>query len=319
MDVQGIEWLALHCSAPPQDFDLLARPLSLRGAAGSADELPAGAGAVDMPGRDSERSSVLDKRQCSADSEDSMSHGGESFHKKVMWRISSKLFAVSGSTTPMASWDDFVGSTHFEVAIGIAIILNGIQMAFEIQHQGLKLGSSLNYGFYHNPDPWPGATYLFEGLGFFFGVIFTIEMTLKIMVLRLRFFCNAWNLFDMVVVAGWLVETLGETLQYTGRGIWGQSDGGSQTTEVRVVRQIRSFDALFLMTTAIQSSATVLFWACALLFMLQVLNALLLNQLLHMLYFGDDSYKEEARREVQDREYEAGGVEVGQGGLWWTV
>ncbi|CAK0859335.1 unnamed protein product [Prorocentrum cordatum] len=150
-----------------------------------------------------------------------MSHGGESFHKKVMWRISSKLFAVSGSTTPMASWDDFVGSTHFEVAIGIAIILNGIQMAFEIQHQGLKLGSSLNYGFYHNPDPWPGATYLFEGLGFFFGVIFTIEMTLKIMVLRLRFFCNAWNLFDMVVVAGWLVETLGETLQYTGESLGG--------------------------------------------------------------------------------------------------
>jgi len=67
---------------------------------------------------------------------------------------------------------------------------------------------------------------------------------------------------------------------------------------VRVVRQIRSFDALFLMTTAIQSSATVLFWACALLLMLQVLIALLLNQGLHMIYFGNNSYSQTAQQEV---------------------
>jgi hypothetical protein len=232
-----------------------------------------------------------------------MSHG-ESFKDRMVWRISSKLFAVSGSTTPMASMYDFVESTHFEVAIGIAIVLNGIQMAFEIQHQGLKLGSSLDYGFYRNPDPWPGASQLFDVLGFLFGVVFTIELLLKITVLRSRFFCNWWNLFDAFVVLGWLVETLGETLQLMQES----STAGATVFRVarllrllrlvRVVRQIRSFDALFLMTTAIQSSATVLFWACALLLMLQVLTALLLNQLLHMVYFSKDSILQDNKQEV---------------------
>ncbi|CAK0887674.1 unnamed protein product [Prorocentrum cordatum] len=67
---------------------------------------------------------------------------------------------------------------------------------------------------------------------------------------------------------------------------------------VRVVRQIRSFDALFLMTTAIRSSIIVLAWSCMLLFMIQMLVAFFINQILHWDFFGDERYDIEDRRKV---------------------
>jgi Ca2+-binding EF-hand superfamily protein len=65
-----------------------------------------------------------------------------------------------------------------------------------------------------------------------------------------------------------------------------------------VVRQIRSFDALFLMTTAIRSSIFVLAWSCMLLFMIQMLVAFFMNQLLHWDFFADDRYDINDRRKV---------------------
>jgi len=64
---------------------------------------------------------------------------------------------------------------------------------------------------------------------------------------------------------------------------------------VRVVRQIRNFDALFLMTTAIKSSLIVLAWSCVLLLMIQVLFAFTINQLLDQFYFPGDHPPDEVK------------------------
>jgi hypothetical protein len=66
----------------------------------------------------------------------------------------------------------------------------------------------------------------------------------------------------------------------------------------RLVRTIKAFDSLILMTTAIKGSVKFLGWACILLLVLQMLFALLLNQMLHESYFSQSQYSYEDRQAV---------------------
>ena len=58
---------------------------------------------------------------------------------------------------------------------------------------------------------------------------------------------------------------------------------------LNLVRRIQEFDPLFLMTTAIRSSMTVLGWSMALLFVCHLLLALVVQQILFGYYFDTDS------------------------------
>lgn len=215
-------------------------------------------------------------------------------------KASERLFCKS-TAIPTRSLNELVDSTQCEMVIGSCIVLNGVLMAFEVQHQGLKLGYDLEYRKYKSSsDPWPNSQDVFKAAGMFFGIIFMLELILKLSVLRRKFFLHCWNIFDMLIVLGWLIETL-PFLQldgFAGATVFRVARLARLMRLVRVVRQIRTFDALFLMTTAIQSSITVLFWSVVLLFMLQVLCAFLLNQILHWTYFLDTSYPLEERQEI---------------------
>ncbi|CAK0839410.1 unnamed protein product [Prorocentrum cordatum] len=192
-------------------------------------------------------------------------------------------------------WVDFVEGAFFETFMAILIMLNGLQMAFEVQHSGLIRGHALKYRDYaHNPNPWQGAEHLWEALGIFFGVAFTFEVSIKIVVLRCKFFKSCWNLFDLFVVLCFLVESsavvqggLGETTALRLARL------ARLLRLVRVVRKMHGFDTLFLMTTALQSSFYVLAWSCMLLFIIQAMVAFSINQILEEFYFGDHHPLEE--------------------------
>merc|ERR1719324_2159345 len=64
---------------------------------------------------------------------------------------------------------------------------------------------------------------------------------------------------------------------------------------LRLVREIQVFDDLYLMTTAISGSLRSLGWACCLLFVIQMLIALLLTQVLQDSYLKSD--RSEAERQ----------------------
>jgi voltage-gated sodium channel len=212
----------------------------------------------------------------------------------VQRRVSNVLFQ-KGETRSRWRWAEFVEGARFELVIGALIMLNGLQMALEVQHSGLLRGYDLGYrGYATNPDPWPGAEDMLKGFSIFFGVVFSCEVSLKICALRGSFFKSYWNLFDLLVVLCFLVElcaVVEESLAET--TVLRLARLARLLRLVRVVRQIRSFDALFLMTTAIKSSAIVLAWSCMLLFMIQVLVAFLINQLLDEFYFQGDHPQDE--------------------------
>jgi hypothetical protein len=68
----------------------------------------------------------------------------------------------------------------------------------------------------------------------------------------------------------------------------------------RLVRKIQAFDELFLMTTAVEGSLAALGWSCALLFLIQMMLALVLNQILFDEYLKDDTTSEAERRLVYE-------------------
>jgi len=67
---------------------------------------------------------------------------------------------------------------------------------------------------------------------------------------------------------------------------------------LRLVRTLQGFDSLYLMTTAIRSSLSVLFWSFILLGVVQGMLALLLNQVLMSTFFNDESRSIEVRKQM---------------------
>lgn len=176
----------------------------------------------------------------------------------------------------------------FEVFFAILIVVNGILMAVEAQYKGFELGVAT--GFLSDGDAegiWPHAETAFEVCGWIFGVLFCLEITAKLIALRRKFFVDFWNIIDLGVVLTWL----------TGRILGGQTINAQILRLARLARLLRltrlirsmrqqSFDALYLMTTALKGSISILTWALILMIVIHVLLALLLNQFLTEVFFN---------------------------------
>ncbi|CAK0809786.1 unnamed protein product, partial [Prorocentrum cordatum] len=234
------------------------------------------------------------ERRPSSGSESTQEHDDD-----IGTRISQKLFESRGSNfsaEPLSSWRDFVNSSYFEIIVVTCVALNCIFIALELQNEGFKLGHALEYPLYEDPDPWTGASGFFDAMGLLFGVVFAAELILKLMVLRRKFFASWWNGFDLVVFLIWLTETL---LSAAGvNPVYLRFARLVRLLRLARFRHINSFDSLFLMYTSLINSRTILFWSCAFLFALQILSALFLSQILHTMYFGNDSNPEAEQQAV---------------------
>lgn len=69
---------------------------------------------------------------------------------------------------------------------------------------------------------------------------------------------------------------------------------------IKLPKTMQGFDSLSLIATALKGSASVLIWACAFLFVIQMVLALLLTQLLTGGYFDDPSVPLDDRRKVYE-------------------
>lgn len=75
--------------------------------------------------------------------------------------------------------------------------------------------------------------------------------------MRLSFFVDIWNWFDAITVGAWLIDTVL-------RGFWPidpmllrLAKLGRLLRLMRLVRKLKGFDALYILTTALQGSVTV--------------------------------------------------------------
>ncbi|OLP87440.1 Sodium channel protein type 11 subunit alpha [Symbiodinium microadriaticum] len=135
-------------------------------------------------------------------------------------------------------------------------------------------------------EEWPLADLGFFMLDWVFGVIYFLEIIIKIFGLKCGFIKDPWNWFDSSLVMFWLVEKTLSAYAQLDQGLLRVLRMGRVLRLLRLVKTIQGFDALYIMTTAMQGSVTVLFWSFVLLMVVQTLIAFTLNQALDS-YFKD--------------------------------
>lgn len=218
-------------------------------------------------------------------------------HDSKAGQSKSNLFVNNQSIT--SNWDSkticqrlkkIIHHPIFDCLMSGLIVINAAMFAFEAQYRGFELAQRLGISEDSALRLWPGAVDVFEVAELIFGIVFTVEVFIKICVDRLKFFRDGWNWLDFIVVLVWIFGKTGTSLPVNSQ-ILRLGRLFRLLRMLRLVRQMKEFDALFLMTTAIRSSFMVLGWTIILLLMCQMLCALVIQQTLFGFYF-DPTHQE---------------------------
>ncbi|CAK9033230.1 Voltage-dependent T-type calcium channel subunit alpha-1I (Voltage-gated calcium channel subunit alpha Cav3.3) (Ca(v)3.3) [Durusdinium trenchii] len=188
----------------------------------------------------------------------------------------------------------------FDVVMCTIICINTIVFAMEAQYRGLTLEGVLGFkGVTPQENLWPGADEVFEILEWFFGVIYTLEVVFKLCVLGPKQFClDLWNWMDTTIVLVWVIsKVLGQSIPVNSQ-ILRLFRIFRLFRLLRLVRRIQQFDHLFMMTTAIRGSVGILAWTSAVLFVVHLLLALLVQQSLFYFYFEDENITREDKMQI---------------------
>merc|ERR1711933_627482 len=83
-------------------------------------------------------------------------------------------------------------------------------IALEMQYYGIESGHKMEYpgSTLSAEATWPGANVFFQVAENLFGIAFTLEIVLKLVVLGRRFLKDTGNLFDLFIVFCWLSQNL---------------------------------------------------------------------------------------------------------------
>ncbi|CAK8991314.1 unnamed protein product [Durusdinium trenchii] len=179
------------------------------------------------------------------------------------------------------------------------IFANAVVFALESQNTGMEFG----YSVFGGDLPglfWTGGDTFFNVLEMFFGVVFTLEVVLRLYVRRCHFFCGMWNWLDFLIVLVWFISKIAEDAMPVNSQVLRLARLIRLFRLLRLVRRIQQFDSLYLMSTAIRSSFGILGWTAALLFIIQMLFALVLNQILYGFYFSAE-IATSGNEELKDR------------------
>mmetsp|Transcript_65275 Transcript_65275/g.155978 ORF Transcript_65275/g.155978 Transcript_65275/m.155978 type:complete len:808 (+) Transcript_65275:158-2581(+) len=195
----------------------------------------------------------------------------------------------------------FVKSNIFEGFFCILIAINALLIAADAQYEGLQVGYDIGF---ENSVPtrenWPDGRQFFDLCSWVFGIAFVVEILLKLLALRRHFLDGGWNAFDMTIAVLWVLEaseSIGNLVNPTLLRIIRLV---KLLRLVRLVRTIQAFDALYLMTTALAGSATILAWSAALLIVLLMMFALFANQVLVTSYLDNETIHPDEKLEVYE-------------------
>eukprot|EP00930_Biecheleria_cincta_P032148 TRINITY_DN22308_c0_g1_i1.p1 TRINITY_DN22308_c0_g1~~TRINITY_DN22308_c0_g1_i1.p1 ORF type:complete len:560 (-),score=105.72 TRINITY_DN22308_c0_g1_i1:34-1680(-) len=206
------------------------------------------------------------------------------------------------------TWDPktWVTNPTFDTFFCSMIVLYTCVMAFDMQYQGLVLGHRIGYPNFDRPgsDVWPGASKVLRVAELIFGTLFVLEVVVKIVGVRIDFIFDCWNWFDLIIVMAWICD------QALVAGI--PVDASTLRTVrlvrllrlLRLVRKIQGFDALYVLTTSLRGSLSVLCWSFLLILLIQLGLAFLLNQIVSAFLNGSLSGSSNIREDVKWKLFE---------------
>eukprot|EP00931_Biecheleriopsis_adriatica_P020542 TRINITY_DN13693_c0_g1_i1.p1 TRINITY_DN13693_c0_g1~~TRINITY_DN13693_c0_g1_i1.p1 ORF type:complete len:669 (-),score=139.26 TRINITY_DN13693_c0_g1_i1:76-2082(-) len=214
--------------------------------------------------------------------------------------VASSFAAGASQSYVQCSWNptQWAKSTAFDMVVCGVIVVNTVLMAVAMQYDGFELGYQLGYRGYDIPAAiaWPGAAELFGAMEILFGLIFTVELIIKIVGLKIQIFKDPWAYMDFLIVIAFYTELIIGELPMDPMPLR-LARLARLLRLLRLVRTIQGFDALYVLTTAMRSSFSVLGWSFLLLFVVLLLQSFLAHQLLAPV-MSDDSRSEEVRKEL---------------------
>eukprot|EP00931_Biecheleriopsis_adriatica_P074801 TRINITY_DN48798_c0_g1_i1.p1 TRINITY_DN48798_c0_g1~~TRINITY_DN48798_c0_g1_i1.p1 ORF type:complete len:548 (-),score=109.38 TRINITY_DN48798_c0_g1_i1:43-1686(-) len=204
-----------------------------------------------------------------------------------------------GSEKSIASEDQTWGNKLLDV-FGYCLVIIGVTLvACEIEYVGLQRGHEIEYGSYTVPaaEVWPLAETVFAQLDWILGVLLCLELFLNMAVQRLKFFKDLWNWIDVIVVVLWVLDKALTSEIPVDPMLLRLARLSRIVKSLRLIQSIKAFDHLFVMTTSIQSSLSILAWSFLLLFVMLFILGLLINQAM-VLYIADKNIPLGTRKEL---------------------
>lgn len=191
-----------------------------------------------------------------------------------------------------------VNSSWFDGGFSLLIFLNAVIMALEAQYKGFDYGISAGYPGCTIPaaEQWPGAEDVFKVMNLIFGILFTIELVIKVAALRVDFLRSIWNWFDTFAVSVWLIEEIVSSVVVSA-SIVRLGRMARLARLARMVKTIQAFDSLQVLLGSIQASASALFWSSCLLLLIQMIVGLAIHNLLQD-HMSDPAVSAQSRKAV---------------------
>mmetsp|Transcript_42899 Transcript_42899/g.121373 ORF Transcript_42899/g.121373 Transcript_42899/m.121373 type:complete len:521 (+) Transcript_42899:2-1564(+) len=195
-----------------------------------------------------------------------------------------------------------VTSMHFEILFSFLIFANAIVLAMEVQYMGIDNGYKMGHPSSPRPaaEAWPNALDVFQSFEYIFGVMFCVELALKVGGLQWNFVKSPWNWLDVLVVGFWLVDQIASGSVFLNPMILRLMRLSKIFRLARMLKTIQVLDSLNVMLGSIQASVTILFWSVVLLLLVQMGIALFLCGMLEE-YILDDS--NDARKRIEIYNY----------------
>ncbi|CAK0838321.1 unnamed protein product [Prorocentrum cordatum] len=187
-----------------------------------------------------------------------------------------------------------VTSSTFELTMAAAILLNTLCIAAEAQYNGMESGydSGVEPRMTEPADKvWPGADRVFMGIEWFYGLLFTAELVLKLVAVPKKTLKEAWTVIDVLVVVFFWIESLSNDLPFPPTLIRLLR----LVRVLRLVKTIRGFASLYLMLQSIKGSVSAVGWSMCVLLLGEMMLAVVLNLLMSR-YWEDESFDLEDRQ-----------------------
>eukprot|EP00929_Paragymnodinium_shiwhaense_P119254 TRINITY_DN91135_c0_g1_i1.p1 TRINITY_DN91135_c0_g1~~TRINITY_DN91135_c0_g1_i1.p1 ORF type:complete len:617 (+),score=93.85 TRINITY_DN91135_c0_g1_i1:187-2037(+) len=175
-----------------------------------------------------------------------------------------------------------VNSPIVEAVFTGLIFINALCMGLEQQYNGFGVGYELQANGYTQPkeEIWPQGELFFVVAEYFFGVVFTLEVVMKIAVLRAEFVKSMWNLYDSFIIVCWLIQSLSMFNTAVDPLILRLARMGRLLRLLRFAKAFQVFDVLHLLVHSMLACMSALLWSAIFLALVMMTNALVLIYLL---------------------------------------
>ncbi|CAE8608224.1 unnamed protein product [Polarella glacialis] len=204
---------------------------------------------------------------------------------------------LSKNSSRLQNLEQFLESDKFEILISLLLCANVLFLALELQFHGLIEGYRV--GFYDTPYPreedWVQIDFFFYVGDLVFTAIFCIDVTVRIVVLRSKFWRKAINWLDFVVVATSVISLL-QSLDVSPMFLR-LLRIAKLTRALRLVTTSHASQSLQILLKCLASSVDTLFWSFLLLVFIQIVAGMVIANLASE-FISDSSNDPKMRRQV---------------------